>query len=128
MRPGELLIDDKSRDGSHTLELAGELDIATAPDLEATILSLCVDGVGEIVLDLSKLEFVDSAGLRAILSGKALCEEHGCQLVMTHPREPVHRLVEVTGPPGGGGVPRGATHRDQRPPPRAPPAPPPAPH
>ena len=88
MRPGELLLDDKSRDGSHTLELAGELDIATAPDLEATILSLCVDGVGEIVLDLSKLELVDSAGLRAILSGKALCEEHGCQLVMTHPREP----------------------------------------
>ncbi len=61
MRPGELLVDDKSRDGSHTLELAGELDIATAPDLEATILSLCVDGVGEIVLDLSKLELVDSA-------------------------------------------------------------------
>ena len=97
MRPGELLLDDKSRDGSHTLELAGELDIATAPDLEATIRSLCADGVGEIVLDLSKLEFVDSAGLRAILSGKALCEEHGCQLVMTHPREPVHRLFEVTG-------------------------------
>ena len=97
MRPGELLLDDKSRDGNHTLELAGELDIATAPDLEATIRSLCAGGAGEIVLDLSKLEFVDSAGLRVILSARVVCEEHGCQLVMTHPREPVHRLFEVTG-------------------------------
>src|SRR2546423_6631209 len=100
MRPGELLLDDKSRDGSHTLELAGELDIATAPDLEATILSLCVDGVGEIVLDLSKLEFVDSAGLGAHLSGKALWEAPGGQLLLTQPRAPGDRPFPVTGPLG----------------------------
>src|SRR5436190_575970 len=76
MRPGELVLDDRPRDGSHTLALTGELDLATAPDLEAVILSLCSDGACEIVLDLSQVSFLDSSGLRAILSSKTVCEEH----------------------------------------------------
>ena len=97
MRPGELVLDDRPRDGSHTLALTGELDLATAPDLEAVILSLCSDGACEIVLDLSQVSFLDSSGLRAILSSKTVCEEHSCQLVLTRPREPVQRLFELTG-------------------------------
>jgi anti-anti-sigma factor len=97
MRPGELVLQDARRDGSHTVALAGELDIATAPDLEAMVLGLCVDGAREIELDLSEVSFVDSAGLRAILSARTLCEEHRCQLLLTRPREPVQRLFELTG-------------------------------
>ena len=97
MRPGELVLDDRPRKDSHTLALAGELDLATAPDLEAMIRSLCGDGACEIVLDLSQVSFLDSSGLRAILSAKTPCEEHSCQLVLTRPREPVQRLFELTG-------------------------------
>ena len=80
-----------------TLALAGELDLATAPDLEAMIRSLCGDGACEIVLDLSQVSFLDSSGLRAILAATTLCEEHSCRLVLTRPREPVQRLFELTG-------------------------------
>jgi len=38
----------------HRLVLAGELDIASAPILEATIASLCENGATKIVLDLSE--------------------------------------------------------------------------
>ena len=67
MRPGELAVEDRPSGDGHTLALAGELDIATAPDLEAMIHSLCADGAGEIVLDIGQVSFVDSSGLRAIL-------------------------------------------------------------
>jgi anti-sigma B factor antagonist len=97
MRPGELAVEDRPRGDGHTLALAGELDIATAPDLEAMIHSLCADGAGEIVLDIGQVSFVDSSGLRAILSAKSVCDEHGCQLVLTEPHEPVGRLFELTG-------------------------------
>jgi anti-anti-sigma factor len=97
MRPGELLVDDRDDGARHTVALRGELDLGTAADLEAAILGLCAGGATEIVLDLSELSFVDSAGLRAIVSARAMCEQHDCSLVLVHPRAQVKRLFELTG-------------------------------
>jgi anti-sigma B factor antagonist len=81
----------------HTLALAGELDAATVPVLEATLEQLCADGAREIVLDLHELSFIDSSGLRLILSGKQLCERHGCDFALTRPRPAAQHLFELTG-------------------------------
>ena len=85
------------RDGRHTLVLSGELDLAVAAGLEATIRGLCGEGVSGIELDLSQLAFMDSSGLRAVLNAKELCAEHQCDFLVTPGKGQVQRLLELTG-------------------------------
>jgi anti-anti-sigma factor len=85
------------RDGRHTLILSGELDLAVAAGLEATILGLCGEGVNAIELDLSQLTFMDSTGLRAVLRAQELCAEHGYDFLVIPGNGQVQRLLELTG-------------------------------
>jgi anti-anti-sigma factor len=94
---GRLGVRDDAHEGYHTLALAGELDAATAPVLESTIERLCEQGAREIVLDLHELSFIDSSGLRLILTGKKRCERDGCEFALTRPRPAAQRLFELTG-------------------------------
>jgi anti-anti-sigma factor len=88
---------DRHSDGPlHTLMLAGELDYASAPTLERTVRRLCERGAERLVLDLSELEFIDSAGLNAILRARALCDEHLCGLEITALPHRVSRIFELT--------------------------------
>lgn len=52
----------------HVLGVRGRLDALTAPEFEAEARKLLDDGVTSLILDMSDLVFVSSAGLRAILS------------------------------------------------------------
>jgi anti-anti-sigma factor len=97
MQPGELTVQPHLADGTHTLKLDGELDLATAAELEGAVAEVCADGAEEVVLDLSGLVFVDSAGLRAILASRSVCEGHGCRFALMHAQEPVERLFGLTG-------------------------------
>ena len=86
-----------SRDGDrHTVTLTGELDLASAPVLEAKAKQLFSEGARELVLDLGRLEFMDSSGLNAILRVRALCEEHMCDFALTPGERPIQRVFEVT--------------------------------
>ncbi len=80
-----------------TLVLSGELDLACAPTLDAAVERICTDQIETLTLDLSKLTFMDSTGLRAILLAEDLCERHDCKLVVIPGPAQVQRLFEVTG-------------------------------
>ena len=72
------------------VSLSGRLDTMTAPELEAQIKG-DLDTVEGAVLDLAKLEYVSSAGLRVILSvHKALAGKKG--LVVKNPNETVSEV------------------------------------
>jgi anti-anti-sigma factor len=85
------------RDGRHTLLLSGELDLATVAGLETPVLDLCREGVSTVELDLSRLTFMDSTGLRAVLRAQELCAEHGCDFLVIPGSGQVLRLLELTG-------------------------------
>jgi anti-anti-sigma factor len=72
------------------LQPAGELDLATAPDLDATIDRLRADGVGDIVLDLRAVTFLDCFALRVVLERAA-----DLRAVIPGP-DTVHRLFALT--------------------------------
>lgn len=97
MKPGELEVRHEEDNGRHVLRLVGELDLASADGLEQRIGRLCVEGSREIVLDLSELDFVDSSGLRAMLTSRQTCERSGCELVLVNCKEQVRRVLELTG-------------------------------
>jgi anti-sigma B factor antagonist len=51
----------------HTLELAGDLDVQTAPLLQRFIDRMIVEGKINLTLDLSRLSYLDSSGYGAII-------------------------------------------------------------
>lgn len=96
MRARDFSIHVYAEDGAHTLLLAGELDLATAPALEGAIVELCRSHTERIVLDLAEVSFIDSTGLRAILEARASCEEHRCGFEVVNESPSATRLFELT--------------------------------
>jgi anti-anti-sigma factor len=77
--------------------LQGELDLAGVPTLEDALHSLEGEGTPTIVLDLSELNFLDSSGLRAVLSAHDRARERGHRLVVVQGGTQVERVLRVTG-------------------------------
>jgi anti-sigma B factor antagonist len=79
------------------VSLAGELDMANAPLLQSQIEGPELEGTDTVVLDLQKLEFLDSTGLRIILAARELCWRRGQEFAVTQGSQQVQRLLSVTG-------------------------------
>ena len=78
-----------------TVALSGRLDTTTAPELEKS-LQESLEGVGELVLDMTGLEYISSAGLRVLLSAQKTMMKRGGMKV-TNVCEAVMEVFEVTG-------------------------------
>jgi anti-sigma B factor antagonist len=72
--------------------LVGEIDANTAGRLTQAF-----DGPGDLVLDLSGVEFVDSSGLRVLIELHQNRSQAGGSLVLRTPSPAVRRLLEVSG-------------------------------
>lgn len=82
---------------SATVSIAGELDAYSAPSLEEEVSSLLGDGVSDLVFDLSATKFLDSSGLRAILTAQRRLADKDGRLALRSPSDPVRRLLDITG-------------------------------
>ena len=80
---------------SLTIALEGRLDTTTAPQLEAE-LKTCLNGVEELVIDMEKLDYISSAGLRVLLAAQKVMTKQGAMKV-THVGEAIMEIFEVTG-------------------------------
>ncbi len=78
------------------LALEGELDIASAGQVEHELARIEQDAPAAIVLDLRKLAFMDSTGLRIVVSADARAREHGRRLVVVRGPEAVQRIFRMT--------------------------------
>ena len=76
----------------------GELDMASAPELEQSIMPRLADGAW-VVLDLRSLDFIDSSGLRVIVGAHRTAEDRGGRFTCVRgaPGTTVHRIVEIAG-------------------------------
>lgn len=95
--PGRLKISRIVDDGTVSLALEGELDLAGAPDMEASLVAVESDGPARLVIDLSRLQFIDSTGLRLLLQADARAKELGYELLLRPGTQAVQRVFEVTG-------------------------------
>jgi len=77
------------------IALEGRLDTITAPDLEKEITEN-LDGVTELTLDFSGLEYISSAGLRVLLVAQRTMHAKGSMKVV-HCNEIVREVFDVTG-------------------------------
>ncbi len=79
-----------------TVALEGRLDTLTAPELEES-LSIALEGIKELVLDLSGLEYLSSAGLRVVLSTFKTVSAAEGKMTICNANEMVGKVFELTG-------------------------------
>ena len=73
----QLRIETQQRADRLILELHGELDMATSPQLAGALDELAQSGPTTIVLDLRGVSFLDSTGLKAIFGARNASRERG---------------------------------------------------
>ena len=79
-----------------TLEIAGRLDTTTAPNLEAIISELSQD-TKELVFDIGELEYISSAGIRAILKAYKKMNSNQGIMRIEKANDIVRDVFEMTG-------------------------------
>jgi anti-sigma B factor antagonist len=101
VRPAQFKIEQESgSDGTCTLAISGELDLATAPRLEQEVNTAVAEGAKVVVVDLTNLSFIDSTGLRVFLRLNEQAAAAGWRLTMVRPSEQVKTILRVTGAQG----------------------------
>ncbi len=104
--PEEFTIDVSEEDDRVVVVPHGELDIASAPELENTVMRALHEGL-DVVLRLGELEFMDSSGVRILVAGHAAAQMDGAgslTIVNAAPGSTVARILEVSGVATGLGV------------------------
>lgn len=72
-----------------------KLDARIAPDLKSEFTVISTRGVRNIILDLSKVSFVDSSGLSAILLGDRSCRNMGGIMVLCGVKDSVLKILKI---------------------------------
>jgi anti-anti-sigma factor len=96
---GSLVEIDVAVLGEHVVRVRveGELDLASSPELEDRLKTEILAG-NEVVLDLSRLAFIDCTGLHAILSAAHEARQNGGKLRRTRAlSHQVRRVIELAG-------------------------------
>jgi anti-sigma B factor antagonist len=79
------------------VELAGELDIAAVTEALKRMIVCHLPCGAQLVLDLSRLTFMDSTGIRLILQAQEHALRHDARLVVVRPPANVMRVLELVG-------------------------------
>ena len=87
---------EKKQEGNAlTIKVSGRLDTVTSPQLDEE-LKASIDGIEKLVMDLSDLEYISSAGLRVLLSAQKTMSKQG-EMEVTGVNDVVMEIFEVTG-------------------------------
>jgi anti-sigma B factor antagonist len=85
-------------EGRHTVvEVGGEIDVYTAPKLRETIVSLVDAGQYDLVVDLERVEFLDSTGLGVLVGGLKRVRTHDGSLSLVCTQERLLKIFRITG-------------------------------
>jgi len=90
-------IEERSEGGATIVTVSGEIDVATAPQLQESLHALIAQGRSSLVIDLLAVTFLDSTALGVLVGALKRCREQGgdLQLVMADAR--IMKIFEITG-------------------------------
>jgi anti-sigma B factor antagonist len=96
--PEEFSISVAEIDGRAHVTLRGELDLATAPELEQLLIER-IDASQDVVVDLRALEFMESSGIRGLVAAHTRAGRTGTRVFVVRPTpdSAVAKIVEVAG-------------------------------
>ena len=91
-----LEVDTEEREGLVRVSLRGELDLSTVEKVEEELRRIEERGDKLLVLDLSGLTFLDSTGLRLMVTADQRARKSGRRLALVKGPETVHRVFTIT--------------------------------
>ena len=85
-------------EGGHTIiEVGGEIDVYTAPKLRDKITELVSDGNYHIVIDMERVDFLDSTGLGVLVGGLKKVRAHDGSMRLICKQERLLKIFRITG-------------------------------
>ena len=85
-------------DGSvHTILMSGRLDSSSAADAETTVKAVIDQGATRLLIDMSALDYISSAGLRVVLVAAKNMHKSGGAMAICGMSPSVHEVFEMTG-------------------------------
>lgn len=93
----ELTLSSREVGDRTVIEVGGEVDVYTAPKLDAEITSIVGSGKSHIIVDLSGVEFLDSTGLGVLVKGLKHAKEAGGSLAVVATSDRIIKVFRITG-------------------------------
>jgi anti-sigma B factor antagonist len=95
--PVEILdVSSEDRNGLVHVALAGELDLSTVAKVQEELRRVEANAPATLVVDLSKLTFLDSTGLRCIVTADERARAEGRRIVIVRGPDAVQRVFTIT--------------------------------
>jgi len=93
----DFLVDTQTTGRAITLALSGELDLVSSPILEEALDRANQSDAELIVVDLRRLEFMDSTGLHRLVTAQQRAHEAGRRFAIVRGAEHIQRLFSLSG-------------------------------
>ena len=93
----DLKLGHYARDGIEVIDVQGEIDIYTAPRLRELLINLVSEGNYQLVVNLDKVGFLDSAGLGVLAGGLRRVRAHDGWLELVCTQQPILKIFRITG-------------------------------
>ena len=90
-------VDQHNQGSAVVVAVSGELDLRTSPQLEERLIRAFDAGAELVILDLRQIEFMDSTGLRVLLSAHQRARETGRRFALVRGADQVERVLTLTG-------------------------------
>ena len=93
----ELTLEHRTEGDKTVLDVAGEVDVYTAPKLREKLVELVSDGHYGLVVDRTRVEFLDSTGLGVLVGGLKRVRAHDGSLDLVCTQERILKIFRITG-------------------------------
>src|ERR1022692_982946 len=93
----ELKLGHHTKDGIEIVEVEGEIDVYTAPRLREMLIELVSDGHYQLVVNMEKVEFLDSTGLGVLVGGLKRVRALDGSLDLVCTQERILKIFRITG-------------------------------
>ena len=93
----ELSMSTRSVAGYTVLEVGGEIDVYTAPQLREHLIGVVEGGARQVIVDLSRVEFLDSTGLGVLVGALKRLRGVSGELLLVCAQERLLKIFRITG-------------------------------
>jgi anti-sigma B factor antagonist len=93
----DLDLNVRREEGHAILEVTGEIDVYTAPRLREKLIELVNEGSYHLIVDLEKVDFLDSTGLGVLVGGLKRVRNHDGTLQLVCTQEKILKIFRITG-------------------------------
>jgi anti-sigma B factor antagonist len=93
----DLSLSTRSEGDRTVVVVGGEIDVYTAPKLREQLIDLVAAGNYHIVVDMEKVEFLDSTGLGVLVGGLKRVRAHDGSLRLVCTQERILKIFRITG-------------------------------